>query len=478
MKASSCATSLTQLLGPPLCMSFLSIAMAQPSVPQAGTGMNYYPPGAVQPPAYQMPVAPKPPTPPPGQPPPGFAPMGYYPPVMSPPKGQTKTAQRKTTPGVSKSSYRPPAGKSSPPQPKGSSSPSSLESRVGKLESSDRRQDLRLGRLERDVGLLPSSDGGGVADIVQAGAKSHTVRPGDTLFSIASRHGTSVGELRALNHLRDDDLNIGMTLLLPDNGVGSSGKLNSAATVHVVGSQENMASIARAYGVTEDAIARANPSAYASDLRPGERLVIPNPRRLPSASSTSFQTGAGTSSTTVTSNSSHVVKKGEMLGRIASSHGIPLSKLMAANGIKNPNKIVIGQRLVIPGQKTLRTNPQPPLPQADTDITPLPNLRLAEAEVAPSQTAPASSRTTSIQPPLPPIEPMASSAPPKSLQESPMPRGIVSYRTLRGDTIESIASLFSTTDANIRAINKFSADRQVKEGEELYVPTVGAVSVN
>lgn len=73
---------------------------------------------------------------------------------------------------------------------------------------------------------------------------------------------------------------------------------------------------------------------------------------------------------------------------------------------------------------------------------------------------------------------MASSAPPKSLQESPMPRGIVSYRTLRGDTIESIASLFSTTDANIRAINKFSADRQVKEGEELYVPTVGAVSVN
>lgn len=475
MKASSCATSLTQLIGLHFCWAFLSAAMAQPSVPQAGAGMNYYPPGAVQPPAYQMPVAPKPPTPPPGQPPPGFAPMNYYPPVMNPPKGQTKSAQRKTTPNITKSSYRPPAGKSPAPQPKGSSS-SSLESRVGKLESSDRRQDLRLGRLERDVGLLPSSDGGGVADIVQAGAKNHTVRPGDTLFSIASRHGTSVGELRALNHLRDDDLDIGMTLLLPDAG-GSPGKLNSAATVHVVNSQESMATIARAYGVTEDTIARANPSAYASDLRAGERLVIPNPRRLPSASSSSSQGAASTTSATVTSGS-HIVKKGEMLGRIASSHGVSLSKLMAANGIKNPNKIVIGQRLIIPGQKTLRTNPQPPLPQADTDTTPLPNLRLAEAALPPSQTATAASNATTNQPPLPPIEPLVSPAPSKVTQGSPMPRGIVSYRSLRGDTIESIASLFSTTEANIRAINKFSTDKQIKEGEELYVPTVGAVSVN
>ena len=167
-----------------------------------------------------------------------------------------------------------------------------------------------------------------------------------------------------------------------------------------------------------------------------------------------------------------------MLGRIASSHGISLSKLMAANGIKNPNKLVIGQRLVIPGQKTLRTNPQPPLPQADADTTPLPNLRLAEAERTAPQPTPAPARTTSLQAPLPPIEPRVTPAPSKLVQESPMPRGIVSYRSLRGDTIESIASLFSTTEANIRAINKFSADRQIKEGEELFVPTVGAVSVN
>lgn len=464
MNASTCATSLTQILKLPICMTSLGIGLAQPAAHQTASGMNNYPPGAVQPPAYQMPVAPKAPTPPAG-----FAPTGYYPPVMSPPKDTAKALQRKSTSSVSKSNYRPPAGKATAPR-----TSSSLESRVGRLESSDRRQDLRLGRLERDVGLLPGSEGGGVADIVHAGAKNHTVRPGDTLFSIAARHGTSVGELRALNHLRDDDLDIGMTLLLPDGGNGP-GKLNSAATVHVVSSQENMAAIARAYGVTEDAIARANPSAYANDLRPGERLVIPNPRRLPGPSSTHFQSEAGT---TTTSNSSHVVKKGEMLGRIASSHGISLSKLMAANGIKNPNKLVIGQRLIIPGQKRLRTNSQPPIPQVDADTTPLPNLRLAEAERPSPQPSPDPSRTTSLQPALPPIEPVITPAPLKSAQESPMPRGIVSYRSLRGDTIESIASLFSTTEANIRAINKFSADRQIKEGEELFVPTVGAVSVN
>lgn len=468
MKASTCATLLTQLLKLPIGMSSLCIGLAQPSASQAGSGMNNYPPGAVQEPAYQMPVAPKAPTPPAG-----FTPRGYYPPVMSPPKDKAKTAQHKNTSGVFKSNYRPPAGKATAPQIRSSES-YSLKSRVGSLESSNRGQDLRLGRLERDVDLLPASEAGGVADIVKAGAKNHTVRPGDTLFSIASRHGTSVGELRALNHLRNDDLNIGMTLLLPDGGHGP-GNLNSAATVHVVRSQENMAPIARAYGVTEDAIARANPSAYANDLRPAERLVIPNPRRLPSPSSSNSQGGAGT---TVTSNSSHVVKKGEMLGRIASSHGISLSNLMAANGIKNPNKLVIGQRLVIPGQKTLRANLQPPLPQPDADTTPLPNLRIAEAKSPSPQPTPAPDMVPSIQTPLPPIEPMVAATPSKLVQESPMPRGIVSYRSLRGDTLESIASLFSTTEANIRAINKFSADTQIKEGEELFVPTVGAVSVN
>ena len=48
----------------------------------------------------------------------------------------------------------------------------------------------------------------------------------------------------------------------------------------------------------------------------------------------------------------------------------------------------------------------------------------------------------------------------------------------RGDTVETVANMFSTTPENIRALNKLPAEKVVKEGEEIVVPSLGAVSVN
>ncbi len=395
---------------------------------------------------------------------------------------KSKSGTRSTvTASAPKSNYRPATGGKMTPKAKTTPTSPSIESRVGKLESNGHRQDLRLGRLERDVGLLPPSiEGGGVADIVPSG-KTHIVRPGDTLFSVSSRYSTSVAELRSINRLSDDTLDIGETLLIPDGQTWSAKPANRTA-VHVVSGEESMASIARQYGVTEDSIARANPTAYASDLRHGERLTIPNPQRLPSSGPRSVShtpRGGTTTSTVVTSNVTHIVKKGEMLGRIASKHGITLSKLMAANGIKNANKIVVGQKLLVPGKRTTRTisQPVPANLREEQETTPLPNLRLVEADSEPVMRAPVK--------PAAPAPPPASALPPITKPSSSiadaepgMPRGIVAYRAQRGDTIESVANLFGTSAENIRSINKQSADRPIKEGDELYVPTVGAVSLN
>jgi len=383
--------------------------------------------------------------------------------TKAPTKGGTKSS------AVPKSNYRPPTGGSTAStKGKGTSASTSVETRVSKLESNDHRQDLRLGRLERDVGLLPTSiEGGGMADIVPSG-KTHIVRPGDTLFSVSSRYSTSVGELRSLNRLSDDTLDIGETLLIPDGQTWSAKPTNTTA-VHVVAGDESFASIARMYGVSEDSVARANPSAYASDLRRGERLVIPNPARMPSSSPSYVSTSHRPATTTVvTSSVTHTVKKGEMLGRIASKHGISMSKLMAANGIKDPNKIVIGQRLLIPGKKTTRTVAPSGPAREDRDTTPLPHMRLVEADPEPAQFI----KPTPPPPPAP-LAPIKPAAP-----ESAMPRGIVAYRAQRGDTIESVANHFGTSVANIRALNPSSAEKGLKEGDELFVPTVGAVSVN
>ena len=57
----------------------------------------------------------------------------------------------------------------------------------------------------------------------------------------------------------------------------------------------------------------------------------------------------------------HIVQRGENLYRIALRYGITYQALAAANGIANPNRIYVGQRLVIPGSSSGSSPPsQPP----------------------------------------------------------------------------------------------------------------------
>ncbi|GAA4329019.1 transglycosylase SLT domain-containing protein [Pigmentiphaga soli] len=50
-------------------------------------------------------------------------------------------------------------------------------------------------------------------------ARTYKVRRGDTLSSIARKYGTTVAQLRALNHLKSSALSIGRTLQIPGTGV-------------------------------------------------------------------------------------------------------------------------------------------------------------------------------------------------------------------------------------------------------------------
>jgi LysM repeat protein len=76
-----------------------------------------------------------------------------------------------------------------------------------------------------------------------------------------------------------------------------------------------------------------------SDDQPG---ASPTPTARPSSSTAPTPTPAPTPIV-------YVIKPGDFLNKIASAHGITLEELMAANpDIKDPNKIVVGQRITIP----------------------------------------------------------------------------------------------------------------------------------
>jgi len=73
-----------------------------------------------------------------------------------------------------------------------------------------------------------------------------------------------------------------------------------------------------------------------------ETRTTPSPSRLPAASTTPAALAAPTPLT-------YTVKPGDTLARIATKYGVTQNQIMAANPkIKDPDKIVIGQVIVIP----------------------------------------------------------------------------------------------------------------------------------
>ena len=96
---------------------------------------------------------------------------------------------------------------------------------------------------------------------------------------------------------------------------------------HVIRKGETLSHIATKYGVSRSAIIQANGIRNPNLIRMGKKLVIPE---------------KGSSSIT------HIVRKGDSLGAIAMKYGTTVQKLVTANGLRNADSILIGQRLKIP----------------------------------------------------------------------------------------------------------------------------------
>jgi membrane-bound lytic murein transglycosylase D len=195
------------------------------------------------------------------------------------------------------------------------------------------------------------------------------VGPGVSLDVLAKCAGISVEEFQALNpHLRRFAIppdGKKHTLRVPKGDarrflakldkVPQSERLTY--TTHRVRKGESLGKIASNYGTTVAAVQRSNNISNPNRIYVGMELVIPTNGAAPIAASTgrskAMTTSAGQSKAKPKSRKvTHVVRKGEALSTIASRYGVKTSDVMRWNGIKNANKVYVGQKLTVYDKST------------------------------------------------------------------------------------------------------------------------------
>ena len=106
---------------------------------------------------------------------------------------------------------------------------------------------------------------------------AYKVRPGDSLYLIATRNGVSLSSLRATNNLWHNYLEVGQTLYVPSaqgNTNPGSGSSSGGGQVYTVRTNDSLYLIAKRYGTTIQALKTANK--LSSDfIYPGQVLTIP-----------------------------------------------------------------------------------------------------------------------------------------------------------------------------------------------------------
>ena len=181
----------------------------------------------------------------------------------------------------------------------------------------------------------------------------YTVKPGDTLLSIAIKYDSDVETIRNLNALETDDIAVGQPLYIPYvegmtmEGLPTPTPGPFAYTVQV---GDTLNAIALRFGANPIAIIEYNNLLTPDNLTVGSEIIIPN-YQPPSAAES---VGAGGETGVVAPVAGddqviHIVQPGEGLFEIADLYGINANDIALANNLDNRNLLRVGQELIIPG---------------------------------------------------------------------------------------------------------------------------------
>lgn len=171
----------------------------------------------------------------------------------------------------------------------------------------------------------------------------HTVKPGETLFSISKAYNTPQKEIIAINPDASSSIKSGQVLKIPTDSIPKLlPSMNSDAYIfHIVEAGQTVFSIAEKYNISKEELFKHNPEVEISPIQTGQVIKIPK-NTSPEAKSSVKTTASFTD---------HKVKKKETLYSISKSYNLSVDDIIAANPELNTSDIKAGQILKIPTDK-------------------------------------------------------------------------------------------------------------------------------
>ncbi len=228
------------------------------------------------------------------------------------------------------------------------------------------------------------------AEVVDGLTQQYTVRAGDNASVIAQTYGITLSELSWLNGGADlSVIFVGQSLTVPWTGVAAHVAPGTVPAVEVrrrtyqVQADDTLSSVAARFGLSLDELRAQNPLKPSDLLVIGETLFLPGTidppivaedRTLWDADVVQYAAASlGVTPHTLLTNHGWVdsdqwleagtnwrlplregllitVQRGDTLLAIANAHGVDIDLILAdpANGVDDPNVIVIGQEIILP----------------------------------------------------------------------------------------------------------------------------------
>lgn len=332
-----------------------------------------------------------------------------------------------------------------------------------------------------------SDDGGYTYDegVDYESTSTYIVQPGDYLAKIASHFGMTVSQLKSLNGLSSDFIDVGDLIAVTSDGTtsvtpapyGSSGSgyywnddysSYGESGTYKVQPGDNVWDIAMAYGLTQEQLMAYNGLA-SKWIYPGDLLYIPGSGSSVPQGYIPYTPVYQEPAYTYTDSFAYTVQAGDNVWDIAVANGLTEEYLMAYNGMTS--KLVYpGEVLYIPTTSTATPAPTPapaPVETAPTESS-IPTTPVPSSETV-SETEPVESETRTVRPPA-----QTRTVGSRELADPETPAiestdiDLETHEVAEGDDLASIASTYDITGAQIREWNQLLND-EIQEGDILYV---------